>query len=83
MGLGTSILLIAVGAILDFGVTVTERGFNLHSIGLILIVVGAIGLLVSLMFWSTWGGFGGYHRRTYIENSLPQHRRRTYEDEIV
>lgn len=58
MGVGTSIILIAVGAILDFAVNVTTKGFNLHTVGLILLIVGAIGLLLSLIFWSSWGGFG-------------------------
>ena len=59
MGFGTSIVLIAAGAILRFAVSVTTTGFNLHSIGLILIIVGALSLVLSIMFWSTWGGFGG------------------------
>jgi sulfite exporter TauE/SafE len=50
MGLGTSVLLIAVGAVLRFAVHVTTRGFNLHTIGVILIVVGAIGIVVSLLW---------------------------------
>jgi len=69
MGLGTSIVLIAVGAILRFAVTVTTTGFNLHTIGVILMVVGAVGLVLSLVFWSTWGGFGGgggYRRRRRV-----------------
>jgi hypothetical protein len=63
MGVGTSIVLIAAGAILRFAVSVTTTGFNLHSIGLILIIVGALSLVLSIMFWSTWGGFGGGYRR--------------------
>ena len=58
MGIGTSIFLFAVGAILRFAVTVQTEGFNLHTVGVILMIVGAIGALFSLMFWSTWGGFG-------------------------
>ena len=59
MGVGTSIVLIAAGAILRFAVSVTTTGFNLHSIGLILMIVGALSLVLSIIFWSTWGGFGG------------------------
>ena len=59
MGVGTSIVLIAVGAILRFAVSVTTSGFNLHTIGLILMIVGALGLVLSIFFWSSWGGFGG------------------------
>ncbi|HEU5004007.1 MAG TPA: hypothetical protein VFW71_14695 [Actinomycetota bacterium] len=72
MGLGTSIFLIAVGAILDFAISVNNtRGFNLHTIGVILMVVGIIGALLSLVFWSSWGGFGGGSRhRTVIEEDV-------------
>ncbi len=69
MGVGTSIVLIAVGAILRFAVSVTTTGFNLHTIGVILMVVGGVGLFLSLVFWSTWGGFGGgdaYRRRRRV-----------------
>lgn len=54
MGLGTSLLLIAVGAILRFAVSVTTNGFNLHSVGVILMVVGGIGLVISLFWMTAW-----------------------------
>ena len=70
MGFGTSILLIAVGAILRFAVSVTTTGFNLHSIGLILMIVGALALVLSIVFWSSWGGFAsagsGYRRQRRV-----------------
>ena len=59
MGTGVSIVLLAVGAILDFAVSVTTTGFNIHTIGVILMVVGGLGLVLSMIFWSSWGGFGG------------------------
>jgi hypothetical protein len=59
MGIGVSILLIAVGAILRFAVSVTTSGVNLHTVGIILLIIGIIGLIVSMVFWSSWGGFGG------------------------
>ena len=49
MGIGTSLLLIAVGAILRFAVTATTSAVNLHTVGLILMIVGAVGLLISLI----------------------------------
>lgn len=58
MGLGTSLCLIAVGAILRFAVSVTTHGFNIHTIGLILLIVGIIGLVISV-FWM----IGGERRR--------------------
>jgi len=66
MGVGTSIVMIAVGAILRFAVSVTTTGFNLHTIGVILMILGGVGLVISMFFWSSWGGFGGgrgYHRQ--------------------
>ena len=62
MGLGVSIFLIAVGAILAFAVEVETQGFDLNTVGVILMIVGAIGLLLSMMFWSSWGGWGGGRR---------------------
>lgn len=54
MGLGTSIFLIAVGAILRFAVSVSTSGFNLHTIGLILMIVGIVGLVISLVWLTVW-----------------------------
>ena len=72
MGIGVSLILIAVGAILKWAVTATVSGVNLQTIGVILMIVGAIGLVLSLMFWSTWGGVGGARRRTtYVEDAPP------------
>lgn len=62
MGIGVSIFLIAVGAILSFAVEVTTEGVDLNTVGVILMIVGAIGLLASLIFWSSWGGFGTSRR---------------------
>jgi hypothetical protein len=50
MGIGTSIFLIAVGAILKFAVTASVSGIELATVGVILMIVGAIGLLISLFF---------------------------------
>ncbi len=52
MGLGTSLFLIAVGAILKFAVTATAHGVNINTIGLILMIVGVVGLIITL-FWMT------------------------------
>jgi hypothetical protein len=48
MGIGMSIFLIAVGAILRYAVTVTVTGIELQTVGLILMIVGIIGLVISL-----------------------------------
>ena len=53
MGIGTSLFLIAVGAILYFAVDADISGLEISTIGLILMVVGVIGLLISLFFMSS------------------------------
>jgi hypothetical protein len=58
MGIGGSLFLVAIGAILAFAVEVDTEGFNLNTIGIILMIVGVVGILLSMMFWSSWGGFG-------------------------
>ena len=68
MGIGVSIFLIAVGAILTWAVTLETRGVDLNVVGVILMIVGIVGLLLSLLFWSTWGGFGGYRRETVVRD---------------
>jgi hypothetical protein len=54
MALGTSLFLIALGAVLRFAVHVSARGFSIHTVGVILIVVGCVGLLVSLLWMALW-----------------------------
>jgi hypothetical protein len=71
MGIGVSLLLIAVGAVLAFAVHVSTSGFNVHTIGWILLIVGAIGALLSMVFWSSWGGVGGGRRATVVQDDLP------------
>ena len=58
MGIGTSLFLVALGAILYFAVNVSVSGLSLATIGLILMIVGGIGLLVSLFMTSAWGDRG-------------------------
>jgi hypothetical protein len=71
MGVGISIFLIAVGAVLAFAVNATAEGVNLDTVGVILMVVGGIGLLASLTFLSDWGpargrGRDGVREREYL-----------------
>ena len=58
MGIGASIFLVAVGAILAFAVTADVQGIDIATVGWILMIVGIVGFLLSLIFWSTWGGVG-------------------------
>lgn len=60
MGIGASIFLIALGAILAFAVHATVSGLSVQTIGYILMIVGAIGLLTSLFL------FGPRRRTTAV-----------------
>jgi hypothetical protein len=52
MGIGTSLFLIAAGAILYFAVDASISGLDIATVGIILMVVGVVGLLISLYFLS-------------------------------
>ena len=70
MGLGVSLILIAVGATLAFAVHVhNSSSFDVNTIGIILLVVGIVGALLSMIFWSSWAGPGYFsrERRTVID----------------
>lgn len=72
MYIGTSIFLIALGAILKFAVTATVGGLNIQTAGTILIVVGVIGLLISILLLTV----GGDRRRKVVEDDRPVVRER-------
>ncbi len=71
MGISTSLFFIAVGAILEFAVhpSGNTHGFNINTIGLILMIVGILGFIASLIFWSSWGGFRG-RRDVYFDRGV-------------
>ena len=71
MGIGASIFLVAVGAILAFAVTAEVSGVDIATVGWILMIVGIVGFLLSLLFWSSWGGFGGAYRRDTVVRRDP------------
>ena len=73
MGLGVSLLLIAAGAILAFAVNTTVSGVDVQTVGWILLIVGVVGAVLSMIFWSTWAGPGYWSRRRgpYAEEAPP------------
>ncbi|HEX2411065.1 MAG TPA: DUF6458 family protein [Solirubrobacteraceae bacterium] len=71
MGIGTSLFLIAVGAILYFAVNADISGLEISTIGIILMVVGVIGLLISLFFLSSY-------RRGPTDRTVVRDRRDVY-----
>jgi hypothetical protein len=56
MGMGVSLFLIAAGAILMWAVTTTASGIDVHTVGVLVMIVGLVGFLLSLVYWSSWGG---------------------------
>ena len=72
MGIGISLVLIAVGAILVWAVNADVSGLNIHTVGWIVLVVGLVGLVLSMIFWSSWAGPGYWtRRRTYADGPPP------------
>lgn len=74
MGLGVGILLAAVGAVLAFAVNASPSGVNIHTVGWILLIVGIVGVILSMIFWSSWAGPGYFtqtRRRTYVDEGPP------------
>jgi hypothetical protein len=70
MGIGTSLVLIAIGAILRFAITVNGHGFNIQTIGLILMIIGGVGLLISLFWMTMWRDRRAAGTR-YVERDVP------------
>ena len=70
MGIGVSIFLLAVGAILTFAVEAEAEGIDINAVGVILMIVGAVGLLLSMLMWDRVGSYG-LRRRTVVERADP------------
>lgn len=71
MGLGVSIFLTAIGAILAFAVNKHLNGISVHTVGWILMIVGIVGGVISMVFWQTWAGPGYFSRRRTGVNEPP------------
>jgi hypothetical protein len=67
MPTGTSIFLIAVGAILRYAVTTSVSGISLTTVGLILMIVGVVGLIISLYYMLAWAPRRGAVRDRVVE----------------
>ena len=65
-GMGVSLFLVAVGAVLAFAVTATAEGFDINTVGVILMIVGGIGFLASMLFWAPWAPYG--RNRTVVRD---------------
>jgi hypothetical protein len=72
MGIGVSIFLIALGAVLTFALNVSVPGIDLGTVGIILMIVGALGLVASMVIW-------GPRRRAPVSGEVVEERR-IYDD---
>ena len=73
VGIGFSIFLFVIGAILTFAVEVDASGFNLNTVGIIPMVGGLLGLFASLLFWSSFSPWS--RRRTVASDAVVEERR--------
>jgi Flp pilus assembly protein TadB len=74
VGIGGSIFLIAVGAILAFAVHVSVGWVSLNVVGYVLMIAGLIGLLLTLWFWNN-------RRRTVATHAVPVERERVVDEQ--
>ena len=75
--LGLSLLLLAVGAILAFAVNATVSGLEIQTVGIILMIVGAVGVLASMLFWSSFSPYGSHRanvRRDVVRSDVVRER---------
>lgn len=70
MGIGVSVFLIALGAILAFAVDFQVSGLDINTVGIILLIVGVLGLVTSFMFWDRMGFGGATSRRTVSRDTV-------------
>jgi hypothetical protein len=68
MGIAVSLLLIALGAILTWAVNKEPSGLDLDAVGVILMVVGLVGFVLSLLWWRSWWGPGYFRRTAYVDD---------------
>ena len=77
MGIGVSVFLFAVGAILTFAVNASVSGLDLATVGVILMIAGALGLIMTMLVFGRRGGA----RETVVEDYGP--RRSVYHDDVI
>jgi len=85
-GIGTSLILIAAGAVLAFGVNANTTGIDINAIGVILLLVGILGMIISFAFlegWSFAGPSRGVARDTYDDGVTPHEHRRVQTKDVV
>ena len=74
MGIGVSVVLMAVGAVMTFALEANLEGIDLDTVGIILMIAGAVGLLLSMLFWRDAAPWGGRGRTVVREEHVLEHR---------
>lgn len=72
-GIGMSIFLFAVGAVLAFAVHAQAQGFDVNTVGMILMIVGGVGFLASMMFWAPWAPYRRDREQTIVHDHGTDH----------
>ena len=73
MGIGVSLILIAVGAILTWAINATVSGVDINAVGVILMIVGAVGFILSLLWMTMWAD-----RRNHVARERVVYEDRDY-----
>ena len=74
MGIGVSLILIAIGAILTWAVNATVSGVDVNAVGVILMIVGAVGFIISLLWMTMWAdrrNRAAHERVVYDDRDYP------------
>jgi hypothetical protein len=82
VGIAVSLILIAFGAILTWAVESEPEGLDLTVVGVILMLVGLVGLIFTLLFWSDWGP-RTWSRRRYVEDDAAYRDHPTRREVVV
>jgi hypothetical protein len=86
VGIAVSLILIAFGAILTWAVNSEPSGLDLDVVGVVLMLVGLVGLLITLLFWYDWGpgpGRSSWRRSRYVDEDVEYRRRAPRRREVV
>ena len=74
MTIGTSLVLIAIGAILNYAVTADVEGIDIQTVGVILMLIGILGLILSLLYTFVWSDRA---RQTNVREEVDPYDQRT------
>ena len=83
MGIAVSLILIAAGAILAWAVESEPSGLDLDVVGVVLMIVGFVGFVLTLLFWYDWGPGRGWSRRRYVDEDVGYRRAAPRRREVV